>query len=259
MSHNIKRKVLEQKANELRNEWALTLFEPVRLKSLLMQLKILVVFRPMSFDFSGMAVKIAIGNQFQRFMLINSNSTLGRQHFTICHELYHLFVQENFFSMVCQTGRFDKKNVEEFNADWFAAYFLLPEAGIMRLIPEEERLKKDRISLATILRIEQYFSCSRAALLVRLEDIGLVSKSYKEQFKSKVMTNALQYGYSLSVYKPGNRNLVIGDYGELARQLFDNERISESHYASLMLEIGIDVLAEHESESQLNEHESNFA
>ena len=257
MSYQIRKKNIESKANELRNKWGLTLFEPIRLKSLLMQLKVLTAFQSMSYEFSGMAIKIAGGNKFQRFILINSNSTLGRQHFTICHEIYHLFVQSEFFSMVCQTGRFDKKHPEEFNADWFAAYFLLPEAGIMRLIPEEESKKKDKISLATILRIEQYFSCSRAALLVRLEDIGLISKKYKEQFCSKVMSGALQHGYSLSVYKPGNDGLVIGDYGELARRLFDEEKISESHYASLMLDIGVDVLA-HE-EFQINEYESHFA
>ena len=71
------------------------------------------------------------------------------------------------------------------------------------------------------------------------------------------MTGALQHGYSLSVYKSGNKNLVIGDYGELAKKLYDAEEISESHYASLMLDIGIDVLAE--DESQINEYESYIA
>ncbi len=258
MGAAIKKKAIEQKANELRNEWALTGFEPVRLKSLLMQLNVLTVFKPMGNYFSGMALRVKEEEEHEdsRFMLINSHSTLGRQHFTICHELYHLFVQEEFSSVVCQTGKFDKKDVEEYNADWFAAYFLLPEAGILRLIPQSERQKKDKVSLASILRVEQYFSCSRAALLVRLEDIGLISKTYKEKFRNKVISGALQHGYSLSVYKPGNKDLVIGDYGELAKKLFDAEEISESHYASLMLDIGIDVLAE---EPSINEYESYFA
>lgn len=256
MSFSIRKKTLEQKANELRNEWALTLFEPIRLKSLLMQLNVLSIFQPMGPDFSGMAVKISGANNIDRFMLINSNATLGRQHFTICHELYHLFVQPDFFSTTCQTGTFDKKDPEEYNADWFAAYFLLPEAGILRLIPDVERQKKDKINLATILKIEQYFSCSRAALLVRLEDIGLISPDYAAAFKKEVMKGAQEHGYSLSIYKPGNNGLFIGNYGALAKQLYDAEEISESHYASLMLDIGIDVLA---FEPQMNEYESNFA
>jgi len=37
---------------------------------------------------------------------------------------------------------FDKKgNPEEYNADIFASYLLLPEAGIWEMIPESERTK----------------------------------------------------------------------------------------------------------------------
>ena len=31
-----------------------------------------------------------------KFMLINANHSIGKQNFSIAHELYHLFVQENF-------------------------------------------------------------------------------------------------------------------------------------------------------------------
>ena len=34
--------------------------------------------------------------------------------------------------------------------------------------------------------------------------------------------------------QPGNENLVIGDYGEKARSLFENEKISEGHYLELL-------------------------
>ncbi len=55
-------------------------------------------------------------------MLINTTQSLGKQHFTIGHGLYHLFIQENFSSQTCQTGMFNKKEVEEYRADWFAAF-----------------------------------------------------------------------------------------------------------------------------------------
>jgi hypothetical protein len=35
--------------------------------------------------------------------------------------------------------------------------------------------------------------------------------------------------------------VVIGDYGILAKQLFDKETVSESHYYSLLADLGIDV------------------
>lgn len=43
------------------------------------------------------------------------------------------------------------------------------------------------------------------------------------------------------MYEPGNENLVIGDFGEKARRLLDEEKISEGHYMELLHKIGIDV------------------
>ena len=35
-------------------------------------------------------------------MLINSNQPRGRQHFTIAHELYHLFIEEKAYTAQMQ-------------------------------------------------------------------------------------------------------------------------------------------------------------
>ena len=177
-----------------------------------------------------------------RFMIINAKHALGRQHFTICHELYHLFIQEDFQSMVCSTGRFDKKEKIEYAADTFAAYFFMPEEGILSLIPNEEFKKgKNGISLGTIVKIEQFFSCSRTALLFRLDTIGLIDLAKYDIYRNNVKQTASLFGYADTLYSPGNDNLVVGDYGERAKKLFDAEKISESNYVSLMHDIGIDV------------------
>lgn len=212
--------------------------EPIRLKSLLLKLNVLTAFKPLNDAFSGMAVKA----NNHRFMLINSNHTLGRQHFSICHELYHLFIQSDFSSMICQTGTFNKKDKIEYEADWFAAYFLMPEEGILSLIPEKE-FKRNKIKLGTIVKIEQSFSCSRSALLFRLEDLGLIDRSEYKGYESNVRDSAKYYGFTNELYDNGNHNLIVGNYGEVAKNLFDNEAISESHYVSLMQDIGIDLEA----------------
>ena len=95
-------------------------------------------------------------------MLINSNQPRGRQHFTIAHELYHLFIEEKPTPHKCNPG-YSKNKVEQ-NADMFASSLLMPEAGICQLIPETE-LNTRNISIATILKLEHYFSVSRSALL----------------------------------------------------------------------------------------------
>jgi Zn-dependent peptidase ImmA (M78 family) len=183
-------------------------------------------------------------------MLINSNHRLGKQHFTVAHELYHLFVQGDFKHEISNSGKFDKSDKEEYRADWFAAYLLMPDAGIESLIPKQE-LSKDKVSLATIVKIEQYFACSRSALLYRLEDMGLISKKTQEIYKSNVIKSAQELGYSTDLYFPANDGLILGNYGVLAKELLDNEKISESHYLSLMLDLGIDInLGEGDNEQE---------
>lgn len=233
--------LIKKKVSAFREAHGISSNEPIRLKSLLMKLGVHAVFHEMTDHVSGMAIKAESEEHIHRFMLINSMQSLGRQHFTICHELYHLYVQEDFTSRSCVTGLFNKKlDKEEYNADQFASHLLLPEEGILELIPSAE-LKKDKVKEATLLKIEHYFSCSRHALLMRLKDVGLASFGYIEEYKVDVQRNAKRLGFDTKLYEAGNHGLVISDYGPKARALFEDERISESHYLSLMMDIGVEL------------------
>lgn len=240
--------ILEKYASQFRSKHGLGADDPIRFKSILSKLNVITIFRPLGTDFSGMAIKIR-DEDVVRFLLVNSSHSLGKQHFTICHELYHLYIQNNFSSMFCNTGIFQKGTGEEYNADIFASYLLLPENGLKSLIPDNE-LVKDKISLKTILKLEHYYSCSRAALLYRLKDMKLITSATYDKYSVNVKWSAIQYGYSTDLYKPGNDTLVIGDYGELARELFEKEKISENHYISLLTDWGMN---ENELETQFNE------
>lgn len=210
--------------------------EPIRLKSFLQKLNVITVFKPLNGSFSGMALKTGD----HRFMMVNSEHALGKQHFTICHELYHLFIQENFSSMTCKTGRFNIKEPDEYKADLFAGYLLMPDAGIKSVIPDNE-LKRNKVSLGTIIRLEQYFSCSRRALLVRLTQMGLIDYKNYEHHTLGVKHSASLYGYGPDLYSPGNHNEFIGNYGELAKTMYDKEVISYSNYLGLMQDINIEI------------------
>ncbi|MCF8453451.1 MAG: ImmA/IrrE family metallo-endopeptidase [Pedobacter sp.] len=231
--------VIEKKAAEFRNTHGIGTNDCIRLKSLLSKLNVLTVFKPLHDNFSGMAIKVE-SDVPKRFILVNSSKSLGNQHFTICHELYHLFIQEKFHSMVCTTGLFKKEDKEEYFADLFAAYLLIPETGIKALIPDDE-LIKNRITVKTILKIEHYFSCSRSALLYRLKDLDIIDNNHYDNYCQNVKRSALEQGYEIDLYSPGNHNLVVGDYGSIARELFEQEKISESNYFSLLIDLGMNV------------------
>jgi len=228
--------LIKYEASKLRRQFGLNSIEPILLKSLILKEKILTVFKKLDDDFSGMAIKTVK----EKFILINSNHSIGRQHFTICHELYHLYIDEEFSTHKCQTAAFDKANKSEYHADIFASNFLLPEDGIIEIIPTKEQ-KKDCINLSTLIKIEQYYACSRQALVNRLSFLGIISDNNRNILCNNVIKSARLHGYPDNLYRPGNDEQVWGNYGSMAKQLFDGEKISEGHFASLMQNIGIDI------------------
>lgn len=233
--------LLEKMASSFRSEQGINNNDPIRLKSLLQKINVITVFVPLAENFSGMALKVNEEKAVHRFMLVNSLQSLGKQHFTICHELYHLYIQPEFVSQVCHAGLFDKKaDKNEYFADVFASFLLLPTDGLLENIPDEE-LGKKKITLRTILFLEHFYSCSRRALLYRLKLMGLINSAEYERYTINIRRGAMESGYQTDLYEPGNDQLVIGDYGPLAKELFDKEKISESHYYSLLSDLGIDI------------------
>ena len=139
MAYNFFKEKIESKASKFRSQCGLSGDEALNIESLLLYLNVITIFRPLSEHISGMAIKLSNSSTTRRFILINSNHPIGRQNFTICHELYHLFVQEKFEFQICDTGKFLKNgDIEERKADYFASYFLIPKNGIFKLIPDNE-------------------------------------------------------------------------------------------------------------------------
>lgn len=227
---------LKSYAAELRRKSGYNNAEPVNYKILLKQLDIITLFRPLSADFSGMSYK----EDDSMFMLVNSNHSLGRQNFTIGHELFHLYFDKGFVPHKCNTGLFPIKNANERMADLFASHLILPEEGILQYIPEEE-LIKDAIKLPTLLKIEQTFCSSRQALLHQLLKMELISKKFLDHYSANVKSGARQFGFPLELYNSTPDNALVGAYGFLANNLWEQNKISEGHFRELMMAIGVDL------------------
>lgn len=227
-------------ATRLREEmgWACT--DPVSIHTLIRKKGIIAVFRPLGSDFSGMALRTASPDGTPRlFMLVNTADSLGKQRFTVCHELYHLLFQENFEASVSQAGRFDETVLEEYKADLFAASLLLPEVGIETLVPSSQ-FKRDSISLETVLMLEHNYRCSRTTLLRALKEMQLISSEKYNLFSLQILHGAAEYGYDLSLYKPTGKVEFLGDYHIKARLLFDAGKISRTRYQELLDDMQVD-------------------
>lgn len=227
------KEAVEQLALKMRAEAGVNPSEPIHTKTLLRKLGVMVMYRPLSERACGLSMRSADGKM--KFMLINSNNSRGRQHFTICHELFHLYYDEEPKPHVCGAPGMEK-DPSEINANAFASALLLPPSGVLAQIPPEE-IKIRRVTMATMLRLEQLFGVSHQSLCYCLRHMRLLTEDelqvHLEESKS-IQQIAAEYGCDTSLYKSGNEGVVIGDFGEKARRLFDMERISEGHYVELL-------------------------
>lgn len=225
--------IAENLAVKMRSELQMSLTEPINVKTVLRVLKIITLYRPLSTALYGLSVKSA-DNRF-RFILVNSNTTRGRQHFTIAHELYHLYFDPDPHSHICREGLSDES---ERSANMFARAFLMPRAGILKSIPDDE-LSTNALTLTTVLELEALYGVSHTAMLIRLKELRLLSNADYERYMSvKVTREASLRGMDVDLYMNGNEGIVIGDYGAKARELFEKDIISEGHYVELLNKIG---------------------
>ena len=160
-----------QLATKFRIESGFNTTEPISTKNILRKKNILTIYRPLSNKFYGLSMKSKEDNFF---MLINSETTRGRQHFTVAHELYHLFYDDNLMHHICLDT--PEYSISEKNADLFAAALLLPHEGILNFLSPDE-IKSKNIKLATVLKLEQRYSVSRHSLLYRLKALVLLHES----------------------------------------------------------------------------------
>ena len=229
----LSKEAIEQLALKMRLQAGLNPSEPIHAKTLLRKLGVMAMYRPLSEKACGLSMRSVDGRG--KFMLINSNNSRGRQHFTICHELFHLYYDEEPKPHICGTPGMEK-DPAEINANAFASALLLPQAGVLESIPSEEIMNR-HITTATMLRVEQLFGVSHQSLCYCLRHLRLLTEdellSHLEE-SMVIQDIATEYGYDLSLYQPGNEGVVIGDFGEKARLIYEQERISEGHYVELL-------------------------
>ena len=193
-----------------------------------------IVFYPMSRRLSG----ICIRDGKNKIIGVNSNSTYGRQRFTLAHELYHLFFHEDFNSIVCFTDLEMNKDQKEKEADMFASYFLAPYEALSYFIKNKLEKEKQELNIEDVVKIEQNFGISRQAMLWRLINDGYLTKAVADTMKTGIISSARRLGYDDELYTPtpeDKQYATFGKYIKLAEQLKDKDAISQGKYEEILL------------------------
>lgn|SRR5574344_1382037 len=229
---------IENEAESLRDTFNLSNRLPVDIQGLLLQQSILSVFTPLSDGFSGMCLKYKAGTNF---ILVNSNMSLGRQRFTISHELYHLFVQNANEFKVHSCNINNPDSPIERHANNFASLFLLPYSGVSEMM-RKMKCSKVNINPAHIIEMCEYFGVSYKAMLIRVEKILNLEKGQSELLDViSPVKSAKGYGLPYDVFEiPQIKNRVLGDYAAIAQSLYDSGKISKGHLIELLSDIKFD-------------------
>lgn len=119
------------------------------------------------------SIKVVSPSNFTIFLPVDTSRE--RDRFTICHELGHLFLhypvvqkQHGAESCMVATRWVDNSNLElqrtEWEANWFAAGFLMPETDFRKLFLDCGR---------NIVKVANYFGVTEKAAEVRAKTLGI--------------------------------------------------------------------------------------
>ena len=198
--------------------------------------KLTIVYYPLGENLSGMCIK---GQEDNNLIAINSSMTLGRQRFSMAHEFYHLFYDDNMISVCAK--KIDSGKDTERSADMFASYFLMPDAALqVRAESLAGEHPDNELTINDVIRVEQYFGVSHQAAVYRLMHTPYLSDSRGNAFLTEsVRSKAETLGYSSDLYRPspeGKKYMTYGNYISQAEQVLEKGLVSEGKYEELLMD-----------------------
>ena len=156
---------------------------------------------------------------------INSNMSIGRQNFTLAHELYHLLYEENKNNFViCD---YSSESESEIEANIFASYLLIPYEGLKRYV---KNMNISKWSLDDVIAAEQYYQISHMALLFRLVEQNFITEEESLEFQNvKISHEARIRGFNDDLYYPSpedRKYFSLGNYVKSVGKAYSSNKIS---------------------------------
>jgi len=223
---------LKKKADKFRKELKLSPIAPADVVDVCKLKKINLIFKPYSREsFSGISMKI----EEEMFIVVNSSKTLGHQNFTIAHEFYHLFYEKGFEKSICKISNIEEEN--ERDANYFAINFLVPDKAVAKFFGDT----KGDPQVSDIVRFESIFKVSHKAMLIKLQNMGMVTGEYVKEIEGGVIKLAEEMEIDNSLYRPTEKLQIFSDYVMLARKAYEADKISIGKFEELLYKLGLTI------------------
>lgn len=188
-----------------------------------------LVFYPLGQNISGICIKQDQAN----VIAVNSNTSVGRQRFSLAHELYHLFFDSTIGTSISNLESSYSNNIED-EANTFASFFLVTYNTLA-----DELSQLNEINITNILALENKFGLSHLAMLYRLNKYGYINDSqYKEFSEVSIKETAKYYFSDTDLYTVSNNayKKTFGHYIKQAKQLKQKRILSEGAYNEMLLD-----------------------
>ncbi|MHB8963572.1 MAG: ImmA/IrrE family metallo-endopeptidase [Saccharofermentanales bacterium] len=226
---------LWKKASALRRQLGEDSQSPIDIFTLAYNIERLsVVFYPMGERLSGMCVKSPRNN----VIAINSGMSVGRQRFSMAHELFHLYFDTTLATSICATKIGSGQQIEK-DADRFASYFLMPPDSLAEAIALIKSSNNSKLTVSSIVKLEQHFGVSRQAILFRLVEDNELANKETEFMRQNIIRSATSLGYDDSLYKPlppEKQYMTYGYYIKQADEILSKGLVSIGKYEELLLD-----------------------
>ena len=193
-----------------------------------------MVLYPMGDRLSGMCVK----GDSCTVIAINSAMSVGRQRFSMAHELFHVYFDNSLSTAICSRKIGVGSDIER-EADQFASYFLMPPDALTGEIGQIKQKADDRLTVGNVVKLEQHFGVSRQAILFRLVEEKELTSQEAEPMRHDVINSARNLGYDDFLYKPlplEKQHMTYGYYVQQAEESLKEGLISNGKYEELLLE-----------------------
>lgn len=205
----------------LRHEWGMNNIAPANIGSLIYNnlRNLTLLWLPMNRNINGCCSK----TKEDKVIFINTNHTIGRQNFTLAHELYHLLYEDIDDFIVCGVKNNSKS---EINADNFATTLLIPDSGLYWF---KNKNQIEVWSLEDVIKCEQYYQVSHHTMLTRLKKLNWINQKQFDEFKQDIIQKAAKLGYDTNLYKPSPENQKYSAIGQLTRlteKVYDDGKIT---------------------------------
>lgn len=168
-------------------------------------------------------------------IVVNAETSLGRQYFTLAHEFAHALFHYNAKSII---SRHEDKSPREYFANSFATHFLVPTKELNRVIDQQNW--RDKLDPYKCIDLAYSFHVSYAFMLYRLRNEKHISEHQLDDFrKQSPSALARKLNIDSDVFnKPGALVLKLDRYPpsvlQIVRDLINDDELSVSQAADLL-------------------------